>query len=473
MRPRATPLGTPKATSPPTGLTGNLGPVAITAQAVATIGLTLTAVINIPQAFAVAGRATWIAYALALIAIALVSETLVLFRHEPGQADGIAGYVAAGLGPQTGAIATWALLLGYGSIMLACLMYFGFYLDDFAHRIGLPVPTFPAFLVGGLGCLSLARRDVRLSTSTMLVTESISVLIVLGLCGVVLHHGGAPADLRAVNPSGDHLSQIQGGLMIAVLSFIGFESAANLGQETQHPERTVPRAMRLALLLAGGLFVFWAVVLSEGLSWMPASARLSLDPISLLADRLGQPGAGTWIQGGAFLCLFGSILGSLTALGRVTFSLAQSGVLPRRLGAIHPRFHTPAAALVATTVPLILAGCVLILKGVTASQAYNILGGFSVLGFLLVYTLVAISSLKRPLQGSSRQRRLLIGSGSLLALSAVALGYLSAIVGHQNGILISFGVLMLLGVVLVMTAKSGHHPDLAPESKPLNRDPRP
>ena len=453
MRADATPPGSPKTPTQPAGpplLQRNLGPVAITAQAVATIGLTLTAVINIPQTFAVAGQATWIAYAFALVAIALVSETLVLFRHEPGQANGIAGYVSAGLGPQAGAIATWALLLGYGSVMLACLMFFGFYLDDFAHRLGLPVPAFTAFLVGGLGCLALARRDVRLSTTTMLLTESISVLIVLGLCAVVLQHGGAPADLRALNPSGDQLNQIQGGLMIAVLSFIGFESAANLGQETKHPARTVPRAMRLAVLLAGGLFLLWAVVLSEGLSWLPASERLSLDPISLLADRLGQPGAGTWIKGGAFLCLFGSTLGSLTALGRVSFSLAQSGVLPKPLGAVHRRFHTPAAALVATALPLILVGCVLILEGVTASQAYNTLGGFSVLGFLLVYALVAISSLKRPLQGSSRQRRLLVGSGSLIAVSAVAMGYLSAIVGHQNGILISFGGLMLLGVVLVV-----------------------
>jgi hypothetical protein len=44
----------------------------------------------------------------------------------------------------------------------------------------------------------------------------------------------------------------------------------------------------------------------------------------------------------------------------------------------------------------------------------------------------------------------LIGSGSLLAVTVVAVGYLSAIVGHQNGILVSFGLLMLLGVVLVI-----------------------
>jgi 6-phosphogluconate dehydrogenase len=37
-------------------------------------------------------------------------------------------------------------LLGYGSVMLACLMFFGFYLDDFAHRLGLPAPAFTTAL---------------------------------------------------------------------------------------------------------------------------------------------------------------------------------------------------------------------------------------------------------------------------------------------------------------------------------------
>jgi amino acid transporter len=76
-----------------------LGPVEVTAQAVATVGLTLTAVINIPEAARTAGHATWISYAIALLAILLVAETLVIFRRQPGSASGIAGYVEAGLGP--------------------------------------------------------------------------------------------------------------------------------------------------------------------------------------------------------------------------------------------------------------------------------------------------------------------------------------------------------------------------------------
>ena len=53
--------------------------MATTAKGVAAIGPTLKAVITVPQALAVAGQATWIADACALIAIALVSETLVSY----------------------------------------------------------------------------------------------------------------------------------------------------------------------------------------------------------------------------------------------------------------------------------------------------------------------------------------------------------------------------------------------------------
>ncbi len=422
-----------------------LGPVAVTAQAVATIGLTLTAVINIPEAMRGAGRATWISYLIALAAVLLVCETLVLFRRLPAGASGIAGYVRVGLGPRAAALATWALLLGYGASVLACLAFFGFYLDRVLLHAGLHCPQVVGFLLGGLACFELARRDVKLSTHTMLVTESISVVIVLGLTVLVLVHGGPAADLRAADPIGDHWHQVRAGLMIAALSFIGFESAANLGGEALHPERAVPRAMRLAVGTAGVLFLFWAIFLPEGLGWLPAAQRLSLDPVSDLAERLGQPGAGLWIKIGAFLCLFGSSLGSLTALARVTYALAEERLLPARLTRVHPRFGTPAAALFAVAVPVLGGGGLVVVKGLSASQLFDLFGGFAVLGFLLVYGLVALSSLRTALPGCSPRRRALVGGSCLVAVSSIALGYLSGVVGQQNAMLLTFVGLLSLG----------------------------
>lgn len=219
------------------------------------------------------------------MAILLVAETLVLFRHQPGSAGGIAGYVEAALGPVAGAVAAWALLLGYGGTMLACLVFFGFYLNHLITMLGGHAVPLIGYLIGGLGCLQLARRDVRFSTGIMLTTETISVLIVLALCLVVLRHGGSQADLAAFDPVGDTAGQIRSGLMVAVLSFIGFESAATLGAESLRPERAVPRAIRLSVLIPGMLFLFWAVVLTEGLGWLPAAQRSGLDHIHRLAGR--------------------------------------------------------------------------------------------------------------------------------------------------------------------------------------------
>lgn len=200
-----------------------LGPVAVTAQAVGTVGLTLTAVINIPQVASEAGHSTPLCYALAFGVILLVSETFVLFQQRSAGAEGIAGYIRQGLGDRSGRLGAWLLLIGYGATLAACLAFLGSYLHQLLLHLGIGVAPSLCVLLGGLACLELARRDVRLSTTAMLFTESISVSIVLGLCLLVLIHGGRDADLRAVDPAGDNLVQLRAGLMAAVLSFIGFE----------------------------------------------------------------------------------------------------------------------------------------------------------------------------------------------------------------------------------------------------------
>lgn len=431
----------------PPGLRRCLGPLEVTAQAVGTVGLTLTAVFNIPEAMRTAGSATWISYGLALVVVLLVGETLVLFRRLPGSPSGIAAYVGAGLGGRLGATASWALLLGYGATLVACLLFFGFFLEQLLRHLGWSASPLLAYLLGGVGCLELARRDVQLSTRTMLLTETVSAVIVLALTVAILRHGWGAPDLRAINPLDDTMAQVRSGLMVAVLSFIGFESAANLGREAVDAERAVPRSIRIAVLLAGVLFMIWGAFLPEGLAWLPAAVRQSLDPLSALAERMGIPGAGLWIKVGAVLCLFGTCLGALTALARLAYGLAEDGLLPRTLARVHPRYGTPARALLAVGLPLVVGGAVVVERHLSVSQIFGLFGGFAVLGFLLVYGLVALSSLRVSLPGNSRRRRLLVGGACLVAVCAMGVAYVSGAVGQQNGMLLSFAVLLLMGAL--------------------------
>jgi amino acid transporter len=428
-----------------------LGPVAVTAQAVGTVGLTLTAVFNIPEAMRSAGSATWISYALALVVVLLVGETLVLFRQLPGSANGIAGYVGAGLGTRLGAVASWALLLGYGATLLGCLVFFGLFLEQLALHLGLSLPRLLAYLLGALGCLELARRDVQLSTRTMLVTESVSALIILSLTAAVVWKGWGAPDLNAINPLRDTAVQVRSGLMVAVLSFIGFESAANLGSEALQPERAIPRSIRTAVLVAGVLFMVWGAFLPEGLAWLPAAARQGLDPLSALADRLDIPGAGLWIKVGALLCLFGSCIGCFTALARLLFGLAEQRLLPASLTRVHPRFGTPSRALLTLGLPLVAGGALVVQRDLTLNQIFGLFGGFTVLGFLLVYGLVALASLRVTLPGNARAWQLLVGGTCLAAVSAMTAAYLSGAVGQQNAMLLTFAGLLVLGALRAWT----------------------
>jgi amino acid transporter len=439
---------TQRAPDPP-GLRRCLGPLEVTAQAVGTVGLTLTAVFNIPEAMRTAGAATWISYGLALLVVLLVAETLVLFRRLPGSPGGIAAYVGAGLGARLGATASWTLLLGYGATLVACLLFFGFFLELLLRHLGWQVPRLLAYLLGGLGCLELARRDVQLSTRTMLLTETVSALIILALTLVILRHGWGAPDLRAINPLNDTTAQVRSGLMVAVLSFIGFESAANLGGEAMDAERAVPRSIRTAVLLAGVLFMVWGAFLPEGLAWLPPAARQSLDPLSALAEAMGIPGAGLWIKVGAVLCLFGTCLGALTALARLGYGLAEQGLLPPPLARVHPRYGTPARALMAVGLPLLLVGALVVQRQLNISQIFGVFGGFAVLAFLLVYGLVALSSLRVHLPGNSRRRRLIVGGACLAAVGSMAVAYVSGVLGQQNGMLLTFSALLLLGAIRV------------------------
>jgi APA family basic amino acid/polyamine antiporter len=64
-----------------------------------------------------------------------------------------------------------------------------------------------------------------------------------------------------------------------------------------------------------------------------------------VADRLFA-GGGRWIAALVMLSTFGTVNAIILATARVYFSMAQRNVFPRRLGRVHPRFHTPAASLV-------------------------------------------------------------------------------------------------------------------------------
>lgn len=150
------------------------------------------------------------------------------------------------------------------------------------------------------------------------------------------------------------LSGIAFGSLLAFFAFIGFEDLANVVEEAKQPQRDIPRAMILTLLISTTLYVLVAAVAVRTVS----IERLSLSPapLSLVFRAVAEinPQVISFI---AIVSTLNTILAQMTMASRVIYGLARDGDLPLMLAKVHPATGTPVVAtalIVACVIPLAL-----------------------------------------------------------------------------------------------------------------------
>jgi len=371
---------------------GVLGPLETLAQSVSAMAPSTSPSLTIPLVFALAGNATWFVYLLATCATLLVGFCVSRFAKLSASPGSLYSYAADTLPPAYGVVAAWGLLVAYvatgASVAGGALYYSSLLCQQFFHW------TPPALLLLFLVCCGaglVAYRDVKLSAELMLWIEVISVSLILLVLAVMVFHFGFQLDLDQFRLKGASLSALGPALVLAMFTFVGFESATTLGNETRDPLRTIPRAVMQCALLAGGFFMLCAY--SEVLGFRGQTSMLSEanSPLHQLAIRIGIAPIGVGIDIGAAVSMFACVLACTTAAARVLLRMAHGGLLPRSLEHTNKRHGTPGAAIALTSGLMFVSTAALALRGVQGSDMYDWLGSFSVFGFLTAYALVALA----------------------------------------------------------------------------------
>src|SRR6202790_3560786 len=222
---------------------GILPPFETLAQSVSTIAPTATPAATIPLVCALAGNGTWLAYVLATVAILLVAWCVGRFARYSSSPGSLYSYASMILPPWLSATVAWSLLLAYvatGSSVIG-----GFY--HYANLL-LRAATGHVFsavllslLVTGVS-IWIAWRDVKISARLMLWIEAGSVSVIVVVVALLLFRHGGHLDLDELHLRGMTGSGLRLGLVLALFSFVGFESATTLGTEARNPLKTIPRA---------------------------------------------------------------------------------------------------------------------------------------------------------------------------------------------------------------------------------------
>lgn len=395
MEPSATaePGYTPDVLAAASGLrANNLSGIETLAQSISTIAPTATPALTIPLVFALAGNGTWLAYVLAMAAILLIAFCISRFARHSSCSGSIYTYATSSLPPWASGLAGWALLLAYVATGASVAGGFINYADVMLQEVtGFSISTVLLALICVLLATWIAYRDVQISARMMLWMEAISVAAISIVLVLLLRRNGIHLDLAQVKLTGVSISGVRLGVVLAIFSFVGFESATALGAEARNPLRTIPRAVIQSAVFAGIFFIVCAYLMTYGMAEARENLGTSQAPLHTLAKLVGVPVLGPIIDVGALVSMFAATLACITAAARVLLRMAANGIAHRALASTHAKNATPHLAVLLIGLITLLPVAVLSARGVSAADIYGWLGSLAVYGFLTTYGLAAIA----------------------------------------------------------------------------------
>jgi amino acid transporter len=369
-----------------------LSPMETLAQSVSTMAPTTTPAATIPLVCALAGNSTWLAYVMATVAILLVALCISRFAKHSASPGSLYNYASMVLPPWLQATVAWSLLLAYiatgSSVIGGFYHYANLLLRDATGHV-LSRVLLAAFVTAV--SIWIAYRDVKISARLMLWIEATSVTVIVAVVFLLLLRQGQHWDFEQVHLLGMTGSGLRLGLVLALFSFVGFESATTLGAEARNPLRTIPRAVVTSSLLGGAFFTVCAYAEVLGFHMIGRNLGDSQAPMYVLARIGGVPIFGLLIDIGALISLFAGTLACVTAAARVLLLMAHNGLAHDRLRTTHAHNRTPSFAVVITGIAALLPVALLAMRGDSGLDVYGWMGSLATYGFIVAYALVCVA----------------------------------------------------------------------------------
>jgi len=306
------------------------------------------------------------------IAAAIVAGLTALCYAELASSIPVSGssysYAYATLGEGVAMVVAACLLLEYGVSSAAVAVGWSQYVNQLLGNLfGFQIPDAFAFSPeeGGIInvpamvlvflCMLLLIRGASESAkaNAVMVVIKLSVLVLFVVVGITGWNSNNLADFAPFGVSGIWVAT--GGIFF---SFIGLDAVSTAGEEVKDPQRTMPRAIVLGLIIVSTVYVLVAVVAVAAQPWKEFEGQ-EAGLAQILQNVTGSSWPGTVIAAGAIISIFSVTLITLYGQTRILFAMSRDGMVPKLFQKIHPRTLTPVnGTIVVAIVVSLLAGLV-------------------------------------------------------------------------------------------------------------------
>ena len=382
---------------------GALGLVDISASTMANIGPAYSFYFGFGFLVFTAGVAAPLTIVAAVIAVALLGNTLAQFSRAHPSTGGFISFVGKSFGG-TSAVTT-ALLCGIGYIIAisSVLAIVGGYLSIVLnYYFGWNIPWGILSVILTAGSMVMMVRGVSVSTRLAGLFFGFEMLVLIVVSIVLIFKNGGNLSLAPFEPSQLHngFTGLAAGFPLAVYLFIGWENSAALAEETANPRREVPRAIFLSVALMGVTYLLVAYATLAGFGF--SASKTTAAEIPFISAAHSVLAAFTFFAFFAGMTsTLGVLISAVNSQCRLIFNAGREGLLPSWLGKVHPTRRTPVNAIIAFTgiAGVLICGWALghVFGGTTGSM--DPIGFFvesSTMGTILLLVVYFLSNLALP-----------------------------------------------------------------------------
>lgn len=362
-----------------------------------------------------------LAFAFGGVAVFLVGLTYAELASAMPEAGGEHVYSHRALGATASFVCTWAILLGYVSVVafeaVALPTVAEYLVPGFSRGFlwtvagwdvqltWVLVGVVAAVVMTGINIIGI-KTAARLQLLVTTLVLAVGILLIGG-SGV----GGSPENLQPFFNNG--AKGLLGVLVMVPFMFVGFDVIPQSAEELDIPFPEIGRMLMVSIVMAVLWYVLIIGAVSLGLSETGRAAS-SLPTADATAAVFG----GSWAASLLVIAGIGGILTSWNAFliggSRALYALARAGQLPRSLGALHPRFNTPHNA-------VLLIGLLSVLAPLFGRPALVWLVDAGGLGIVIAYAFVALSFLVLRKREPDMPRPYSVRNGRVIGYAALVL----------------------------------------------------
>ncbi|MFB2119463.1 amino acid permease [Parapedobacter sp. 2B3] len=176
--------------------------------------------------------------------------------------------------------------------------------------------------------------------------SNVMVAIKIGVILFVIF-GGAffvkPENWVPFAPNG--VEGVLSGVAAVFFAFIGFDSISTTAEECRNPQRDLPRAMILCLLVCAVLYILITLVLTGMVNYTELNVK---DPLSFVFEYVGVDYMAGIVSVTSVVAITSALLVFQLAQPRIWMTMSRDGLLWKRFATIHPKYKTPSFATIVT-----------------------------------------------------------------------------------------------------------------------------